>query len=127
MKLNALLTMLLFSFAASAQQVDIKGVDGATEGSTTIEIKKGTKDTLTNAKWETNDGTADIEGESAATSKEAKAAWKKACADWKKEIKEDNKDGKVISLNCGSAKCGGDAGNKVCTSSATYKIKSKVE
>jgi hypothetical protein len=75
----------------------------------------------------TNDGQADVEGEASATAKDAKKAWKAACADWKKEMKEDNKENKIISLSCGTASCSGEAGNKVCTSTATYKIKSKTE
>lgn len=127
MKPTIFLCALLFSIFASAQQIDVKGVDAESEGSTTIEIKKNAKDAPTKAKWETNDGQADVEGEASATAKDAKKAWKAACADWKKEMKEDNKENKIISLSCGTASCSGEAGNKVCTSTATYKIKSKTE
>ena len=127
MKPMIFLCSLMFSIFAGAQQIDVKGVDAGNEGSTTIEIKKNAKDAPTKATWETNDGQADVEGEASATAKDAKKAWKTACAEWKKEMKESNKENKIINLNCGTASCGGDAGSKVCTSTATYKIKSKVE
>lgn len=128
---------LLFAFAsgAFAQSVDIKGTDtdNMAEGTTTtIEIKKGktgTVPTTSEKTWEVTDGEADVEGEAAATNKDAKAEWKKACNDWKKELRADHKDpkeSKIMSLNCGKMECGGDAGQKICTSKATYKIKTKV-
>lgn len=128
---------LIFALAqfAFAQSVDIKGTDtdSMPEGTTTtIEIKKGktgTVPTATEKTWEITDGEADVEGEAAATNKDAKAQWKKACSDWKKELKDDHKDpkeSKVLSLNCGKMECGGEAGQKICTSKATYKIKTKV-
>lgn len=121
---------LIFSGSVYAESVDIKDVksDDAAEGSTTtIEIKKGKPGQVkTDNQWELTDGDADVEGEAGATNKDAKANWKKACDDWKKEIRNDNKENKVVSLNCGAMTCGGDAGQKICTSKATYKIKTKV-
>lgn len=128
MKESLLILTLFFSTLLTAQTVDIKDATAGDEETTTIEIKKGKKsetkaETKPENKWEVQDGTADVEGESAATNKEAKASWSKACTEWKKEFRTDNKDNKILSMACGSASCGGDAGSKVCTSKATYKIK----
>lgn len=135
MKTFSLIATLFLSVSAFAQSVDIKdtNTDNMAEGTTTtIEIKKGktgTVPTATEKTWEITDGEADVEGEAAATNKDAKAQWKKACDDWKKELRADHKDpkeSKIMSLNCGRMECGGDAGQKICTSKATYKIKTKV-
>ena len=127
MKTFSLLLASLFAGTLSAQEVEVKKIDASQEGSTTIEIKKGSKEAPAGAKWMVQDGEADVEGASGATTKDAKAEWTKACADWKKEMREDNKENKILNLNCGKATCGGDAGNKVCASKATYKIKTKAE
>lgn len=133
MKNYAMTTLiaLLFTGFAHAQEVDVKGVTPPDEGTTTsIEITKKktttTEEKKTEVVWETQDGTADLEGEAGATNKDGKANWKKACDDWKKEFRADNKENKIISMACGTASCGGDAGSKVCTSKATYKIKTKM-
>jgi hypothetical protein len=128
--LKALTILFFAAFTAfvHAEDVDLKGVSTGEEGTqTTIEIKKGKPGEIkTDNKWELTDGTADVEGDAGATASEAKSKWKKSCEDWKKEIKEQNKDNKVISVNCGTATCGGEAGSKTCTSKASYKIKTKV-
>jgi hypothetical protein len=122
-----------FGNLALAQTVDVKSLDADKEGTTTIEIKKGKPSdpaaptASTAPKWTTEQGNADVEGEPGATAKDGRAEWKKACEDWKKEFRADNKDNKIVSMNCGSASCSGDAGNKTCTSKATYKIKTKNE
>ena len=128
MKLIILISTLLFTLCLNAQTVDVNGVDSNEEGTTTIEIKKGKKDELkkSEALWEIQDGTAEVEGESAATAKEAKMTWKKACDDWKKEFRNDNKENKILAINCGSSSCGGEVGQKVCTSKASYKVKSRL-
>lgn len=126
---HLILALAFGSGAALAQTVDIKDVAApAGDETTTIEIKKGKKDELKKeeALWEVQDGTSDLEGETSATAKDAKAAWKKACEDWKKEFRNDNKDNKILNISCGTPTCGGDAGNKTCSSQATYKIKTKL-
>lgn len=123
-----LLMMVLAGGVAGAQTVDVKGVDSANEGSTTIEIKKNKPQDAVKpgaVRWTTEEGSADVEGDAGATNKEARGAWKKACDAWKKEFRDDNKDNKILSINCGSASCDGDAGNKMCTSKARYKIRTK--
>jgi hypothetical protein len=114
---------------AWAESVDIKDVNPAQgdDSTTTIEIKKGKPGQIkTDNVWEMTDGTADVQGETGATNKDAQTNWKKSCTDWKKEIREENKENKVISLNCGTMACSGDAGNKSCTSKASFKIKTRV-
>lgn len=125
MKTIAMMFTLVLAGTAHAQTVNVKDLDASQDSSTTIEIKKN-KETKVENKWEVQDGTADVEGESAATGKEAKAAWTKACTEWKKEFRADNKENKIVSMSCGSASCSGDAGAKVCTSKATYKIKTLI-
>lgn len=130
--MKSVLFTLIFCTTASAwaESVDIKDVNAAQAGeesTTTIEIKKGKpSSTASQNQWEVTDGSADVEGEAGATNKDAKSNWKKACDTWKKETRDDNKENKIISLNCGNATCGGDAGAKVCTSKATFKIKTKI-
>lgn len=125
-----LLTFLLLPLSVYAQKIDLKDVDADSE-STTIQISKGNKKqddkTSCSASWEVVDGSNDIEGEPATMIKDAKASWKKACDDWKKEFRQDNKDNKIITINCGSASCSSDAGGKVCTSKATYKVKTRLD
>lgn len=130
MKFITAIAICLSATLAWAESVDIKDVStqAGEEGSTTtIEIKKGKPGQASGQnQWEITDGTADVEGEAGATTKDAKANWKKSCDDWKKEIRADNKENKVLSLNCGSATCGGDAGQKICTSKASFKIKTRM-
>ncbi len=127
MKAFTLIFTLVFAGALHAQNVDVKDVTAGDEETTTIEIKKGKKaETKVENKWEVQDGTADVEGESGATNKDAKASWTKKCDEWKKEFRADNKENKILSMACGTASCGGDAGSKVCTSKATYKIKTQI-
>lgn len=118
-----------FSGVAWGQTVDVKDLDTQGEGTTTIEIKKNKKEEekKAEAKWEITEGNADVEGEPAATAKDARAEWTKACNNWKKEFRADNKENKILAINCGSAACGGDAGSKTCTSKASYKIKTRID
>jgi hypothetical protein len=121
----------LFSVPVLAQNVDIKDVNAEGEGSTTIEIHRGEKAKEKAQKcqpnWEVVDGQAEIEGEPASMTREARSQWRKACDSWKKDFRADNKDSKIISLNCGTADCSGDATQKICSSKASYKIKTKLD
>ena len=112
-----------------AQKVDIKDVEASDEENTTIEISKGKKKNhgeKCETVWEVAEGSADVTGESNLLAKEANLSWKKACEDWKKEFRSDNKENKIISMSCGSPNCSSDAAGKLCTSKATYKIKTKL-
>ena len=129
MKFQALALALLFPVVGMAQ-VSVDNINAEQEGTTTIRIEKNRNDAPALAPrptWEVQEGSADVEGETSATARDAKSAWKKACADWKKEFREDNKENKVLNVNCGSVSCGGEAGSKVCSSKATYKIKTRMD
>lgn len=130
MKSLALIFALVLSGSAFAQKVDMKDLDASEDSTTTIEIKKNKKEEAkkAEAKWEVSDGEADLEGETGATPKEAKAEWKKACEKWKTDFRKESKEqgNIVMATNCGVVNCSGDAGSKVCTSKATYKIKTAI-
>ena len=122
---------LILSTTSFAQTMKMDEIKTDEESTTTIEIKKGRPGSAPAAKpgeplWEITDGSADLEGEPAATAKDARSTWKKSCEDWKKEFRTDNKENKILAINCGTASCGGDAGSKTCTSKATYKIKTRL-
>lgn len=133
MKFQVLLLTLAFPALGFAQSVNIDKIDSTSNEDTTIQIHKGKLEGAapvyanTPFKWETQEGSTDVEGEASATAKDAKTAWTKACADWKKEFREDNKENKIVNINCGSASCSGEAGSKICTSKASYKIKTKID
>lgn len=122
-----LIAVFLSGVTAQAQSVDLKAVPVAED--TTIEIRKRREEPPASAlpKWEIADGGADVEGTPSATTADARAAWKNECDTWKKEFRADNKDNKILSINCGTVTCGGEAGQKICTSKATYKIKTRVD
>ena len=122
MKKLAALLLLLPAFAW-AQKVDLSKME---DGTTTYEISKNKKDGKCEDHWELTEGSADISGDPTVLLKDANANWKKACEAWKKEFRGDNKDNKIITINCNKPECTSDAGGKVCTSKATYKIKSKL-
>jgi hypothetical protein len=125
---SILISLLFLPVLAFAQSVDVKNVDASDE-TTTVEIHKGKANatpTPNGPLWEVQDGTAEVAGDEAVTPKEARAAWKKACTEWKADFKKDNKENKIISMNCGTAECSGEVGSKTCTSKASYKIKTKL-
>jgi hypothetical protein len=103
--------------------VNVKDVPADEEGATTIEVTKGK--TKTQTKWQVVEGSAPINGEPAAMEKDARKSWKTACAEWKKEFREDNKENRILSMSCGSLECSGSVGQKVCSSTAQYKISTK--
>lgn len=126
-----LLCLTLIPTIVFAQKIDLKDVD-ADSDSTTIEISKGRKNSNGNnenckAIWEVTEGNADISGDGATMMAEAKKNHKKACEDWKKEFRQDNKDNKVISVNCGVPSCASEAMEKVCVSKASYKVKTRID
>jgi len=115
---------VLFSLNAFAQTANIKDIPLDKETNITIspDGKKTTK------AWEIVDETSDIEGDPESMTKEARNSWKKACAEWKAETKENNKENKIISLNCGSPKCEKSENiTTTCKSQAKLKVKVKTE
>lgn len=118
------LIFLLTPTLALAQKVDL---DKMEDGTTTYEISKNKKsDGKCEPIWEITDGTADVSGDAHVMTKDANQNWKKACDDWKKEFRADNKDNKIINISCGKAECTTDASGKICSSKASYKIKTKL-
>jgi hypothetical protein len=131
MKLFPVVLLALgFTLSSHAQKVDIKGVDGEKEGTTTIEIRKSNdpnKPINNAAVWEVVEGEMDLEGDPATDNREARQSWKEACSNWKKEFRADNKENKIINLQCGKVSCEGAVAQKVCTSKAKYKIKTRID
>lgn len=126
MKFVIMACSLLMS-PAFAQSVDVKDVK--TDGdATTIEIRKGKAGEAAkcDALWDVQDGAAEVMGEPASMNREARANWKTACNEWKAEFRADNKDNKIISINCGVPSCSGDTGAKSCVSKASYKVKTRL-
>ena len=136
LRLSILISSLAFAFAALAESVDVKDVD-TSEGSTTIEIHKNKRKEAVpapDAPAEVKAGgatvhaeTMDVEGDPAPLASEARKNWKDACSKQEKKAKDEGKESGdiVFGWNCGKASCSGDAGNKVCNSTATYKVKTK--
>jgi hypothetical protein len=123
---NLVYLILLVCAPALAQKVDLKDVDSS-DDSTTIEITKNKKKQNKNeAIWEVAEGNSDVLGEGALMLKGAKDNWRKACDAWKKEFRGDNKENQIINMNCGEMNCSTEANEKVCTSKASYKIKTKL-
>ncbi len=120
----AFLSTLFVTIFASAQNVNVKDIDAGKDSSTTIEIRKGDK--ANQPLWEVVEGKADVTGEYNADRKEARAEWSKACNSWKKEVRDDNKENKVLSLNCGKATCTPETEGTVCKSEANYRIKTRI-
>lgn len=131
---TTLAILALTAAQAFAQTANIKDLplDGE-EGATTITIEKGRPGVRPGqatqpVQNEVLDSSVEIEGEAAPLLKTAKANWKKACDDWKKEVKELNKDNQILSMNCGSSRCAPEAtASTVCKSTATYKIRLKLQ
>lgn len=118
--------VFLGSGTVIAQSVDVKSIDADTDEATTVEIRKGKAAATAQNTWEISDGNSDVQGEPSATAKEARTSWSKACEGWKKDFRSDNKENKIINLNCGTPVCEGEVGSKLCTSKASYRIKTKV-
>lgn len=118
----------LVSFVAIAETVDvtIKDVETKQSDGALVIRKEPINGLLTPPQFEITQGDEEIVADSAPLLNQARGNWKKSCADWKKEMKENNKDNQVISLNCGSMECSTAAAESTCKSKATYKIKVKI-
>lgn len=120
----ALMACVSFSIPALAQTAAVKDIPA--DGDTTISISKGKN---TQNEFQITDGEADITGEPEILDKAARASWKSECAEWKKELKETNKDtdNKILVMNCNKATCAkNESSQTVCTSKATYKMRTKI-
>ena len=117
-----LVILLMLPFFAHAQTVGVKDIDA--DGDTTIEIKKG-KNSQKEYEIVTNED--EISGDSAPLLKDARTNWKEACKEWKTETKGLNKEGQILSLNCGKMECSTSAMENVCQSNAKSKIRVAVD
>lgn len=119
----AFLFTTLFALNSFAQTANIKDIPLDKETNITI-----SPDAKKNKAWEIVEESNDISGDPESLAKEARNSWKKACADWKAEAKENNKENKIISLNCGTPKCEkSESITTTCTSEAKLKVKVKTE
>ncbi len=123
MKLLVVLISFL-GFVASAQSVDVKGVEAS--GDTTIQIKKGAHGNTEN-QFEIINSNDEITGDPAPLLKDARDNWKKACNEWKKETKDLNKENQIISMTCGRMECSTVAMESTCRSQSTHKVKVKMK
>lgn len=120
-----ILAFIFITAAAYAEDVGVKinKVDASQD--TTISIQKGK--TLAKKKYEVSTGENEITGETDVVKKDAEKKWNLACKEWKKEFREDNKDNKIVSINCGKMTCTKEGVETTCTSIAKYKIKTLIE
>lgn len=123
--LSVFISVLFFSVLALAQEVGLKiDTSGSTSTEdTTISIKKGSNPTANKKKYTISEGSEEITGDKDVLKKNAEKNWKQSCEDWKKEIKELNKENKVISVSCGSMTCSKDGVESACKSAGSYKIR----
>ena len=119
------LTLILAGLSAQAQKTSV--TDIPTDESTTIHISKGNQQNSPDRDYDIVSSTAEVVGDSAPLTADAKTAWKKACSDWKSELKNLNKENTVLALSCNRPNCTTDLTNgTTCQSTATYQLKVKV-
>ena len=116
------LVAFVFSCMAYAQEVGVK-VDkvNASGEDTTISISKGSK--TSKKKYVVTEGSEEVAGDKDVVLKSAEKNWQKACKEWKTEFKENNKDNKIISMNCGKMNCSKNGVESTCESLAKYKVR----
>lgn len=121
---------LIFSMnLVSAQEVGVNvNKIEAGDQDTTISIHKGKANEVKSgsALYEIIENKEQVAGDAAPLLKDARAKWKVACNDWKKETRENNKDNKILILNCGVMNCSTEKMESVCTSEGQVKMKVKV-
>ncbi len=122
-----LLIVTAMNFSAHAEKVDvnIKDIDTKQSDGAIVIRKEPITGSPTNPQFQITDGDEEIIADSDPLLKQARLNWKKSCADWKAEMKSNNKDSHIISLNCGSMNCTTATMESTCKSKATYKIKVK--
>ena len=119
--MKTILLSILFSFLAQAETVGVKVNDVSTAQDTTISIKKG--DSTSKKKYTISEGEEDVTGDKNVVMKDAEKSWKAACLEWKKEFREQNKDNKIITMNCGRMVCTKEGVESTCSSTAKHKVK----
>ena len=121
---------LLLASVALAQKTGLKIDEIPSNQDTTITIQKGLPSTVKECEknaFEIVSGTAEITGEEEFDEKKALQTWKDSCAEWKVEIKELNKSGQVLVMDCGSRVKAKEKGRSQYKSFATYKLKVRVK
>lgn len=127
--MKAVLLSLIFTSVTTityAQTMDVKVKDVEASEPTTISIQKGST-TTNKKKYEVTEGSEDITGDKDVLKKNAEKNWKKACDEFKKEVKEMNKENKIVSLSCGTMVCSKEGVESTCQSKGTHKIRILVE
>lgn len=113
-------------FLGGIARAQPSGEEDKQEALSEVEAPKKEKTKPEAKQFEILDGTSQIGGEPGNDSKGSRANWLVACEAWKAETKGLNKLNQVVSLSCGSADCAYQQnGNYICTSTASYKIKTE--
>jgi hypothetical protein len=119
-----LIAFISVSLSAFAQTASVKDIPA--DGDTTISISKGKN---TQNEYQVTEGKADIAGEPEVLDKEARASWKTECEKWENKLKENNKGNgnEIMAMTCNRPSCAKNENSQtVCTSEATYKMRTKV-
>ena len=113
----------VFGCLAVAQEVGVQvnKVNASSEEGTTISISKGTKKGA--KKFVVTEGSEELAGDKDVVLKSAEKNWQKACKEWKTEFKDNNKDNKIVSMNCGKMNCSKNGVESTCESMAKYKVR----
>lgn len=112
---------ILIATYAQAENIGVEVNSIKTDADTTISIKKG--DSGSKKKYTISEGEDDISGDKDVLKKTAEKNWRKACDSWKSELKENNKENRIISSSCGVMNCSKEGVESSCTSKATYKVR----
>lgn len=77
--------------------------------------------------FEIIDGSAEVAGEPATSTAEARSNWNFACEKFKAETKEYNRGDQIMLLSCDNPICAfsSDTGKTTCTSMANFKVKTQ--
>ena len=112
---------IVMTASAHAENIGLKVESTNTDADTTISIKKG--DSGSKKKYTISEGENEISGDKDVLKKTAEKNWRKACDAWKSEMKENNKENRIISSNCGVMNCSKEGVESSCSSKATYKVR----
>ena len=127
MKLCSFIIIMFFTVGAWAQNVSVKDIP-ADEKDTTIHIHKGEKKTHEcEPQYEVVTSEDEIGGDGDILKTKAKDSWKVACENWKNEIKNLNKENRILFLSCGSPNCGREDNSYICKSKGTFKARVKLK
>lgn len=113
-----------FTQPTQAQTLNVKDVP--TSEDTTISIQRG-RPTTDKPRYEITEGTDELTGDPAPLLKQARANWKKACDEWKVELKELNKENRILTMNCGTPDCQTATMETTCRSKSKHKLRVQVE